>query len=149
MTVHNTGEPIESILARLHAAQPLESDAAQQAVLHHEVGLLEEARGDQAAAFREHSASLDVYPDFREPLEALIRICRANPADEHLPRLLETLAEVATTPEQQARALWELAAFRQDLQNDYSAAVDCLMSAVETEPKDAACWLELELAAAR
>lgn len=149
MTVHNTGEPIESTLARLHAALPLETDAAQQAVLHHEAALLEEARGDQAAAEREHSAALDVHPDFREPLEALIRLLRGNPAAEHLAKLLETLAEVATSPEQTARALWELASYRQDLQNDYAAALDCLMSAVETDPKDVTCWLELELAAAR
>ena len=96
MTVHSSGEPIETVLARLRAAQPLETDPAQQAVLRHETGVLEETRGEEGAAVQEQLGAFEAYPEFREPLEALVRLCRRQPSHAELQRLLETLVEVAT-----------------------------------------------------
>ena len=139
MTVHSSGDQFDTILARLRAEYPLEDDAAQQAVQRHEAGLLEEAGGNQAAALEDHQAAFDAYPEFREPLEAMLRLRRHDPNDAEVGMLLDRLMEVAVTPEQSARALWELAGYRQQLQQDVEGALDCLQSAVETSPHDAAC----------
>ncbi len=149
MTVHSSGEQIEAILGALRAEEPHEQDAAQQAVLHHESGVLEEHRGDDDAAAQEYLAACNSEPAFREPLEALVRIYQRKRDDSHLPRLLEALVDVSTTPAQSARALWELAVFRQRVEEDLAQARGCLEAAVETEPSHAAAWLEYELLAVR
>ncbi|RLB50540.1 MAG: hypothetical protein DRI90_23645, partial [Deltaproteobacteria bacterium] len=149
MTVHSSGEQIEAVLAGLRAEEQHEQDAAQQAVLHHESGVLEEARGDDDAAAQEYLAACNTEPAFREPLEALVRIYQRKRDDSHLPRLLEALVDVATTPAESARALWELAVFRQRVEEELGQARGCLEAAVETDPSHAASWLEYELLAAR
>ncbi len=149
MTVHSSGEQIEAVLARLRAEEPLEQDAMRQALLRHEIGALEEARGEEKLAAREYLAAYNTEPEFREPLEALVRMFGRRREDKNLPKLLETLVDTAVTPEESARALWELAAYRQDVQEDLAGARLCLERAVDLEPASAACWLELELIAAK
>jgi tetratricopeptide (TPR) repeat protein len=149
MAVHSSGVQVESLLALLRSEEPLEQDTTQQAILHHECGVLEEARGDEAAAAREHLAAYNSEPDFREPLEALVRLYGRKREDRSLPKLLESLVDAARSPGESARALWELAGYRQQVENDLVQARSCLEAAVETSANDAACWLELELVAAK
>jgi tetratricopeptide (TPR) repeat protein len=148
MTVHGSGDQIESVLAHLRAEVPLEQDPTQQALLHHECGVLEEARDVDAAA-REYLAAYNSDPEFREPLEALVRIYSRKRDDKNLPKLLETMVDAAQSTEESVRALWELAVYRHAVENDLAQARSCLEAAVESDPASAACWLELELLAAR
>lgn len=147
MTLHSSGEPLDSVLAQLRAEEPLEQEPSQVAVLRHEAAWLEEQRGDASAANRDYLAAVDGDADFREPLEALIRIFgqRRDPAAG---RLLETLVDLGHSPEATSRALWELAVFRLTIDEDAEQARTLLEQAVDQNPKDAASWLELELLAA-
>ncbi|MBI4953226.1 MAG: hypothetical protein HY908_14430 [Myxococcales bacterium] len=145
MTVHSSGEPLETVLTSLRAEQALEQNAPQQALLRHECGVIEEARGDDKAAAREYLAAYNADPEFREPLEALVRLFARQRDDKHLPKLLDALVDAAYTPGESGRAYWELAAYKQDVEHDLAGARNCLERAVELDPADAACWLELEL----
>lgn len=149
MTVHSSGDQIDAVIAMLRAEEPLEQDGSQQAILRHETGVLELARGEGKAGAREFLAAYNCAPDFREPLEALIAIYGRKRSEKNYAKLLETLVDVADTPAATARALWELAAFHQDIGSDAAEARACLERALESEPNDAACWLELEMLAAR
>jgi len=143
------GDHDGEILAQLRAEEPLEQDATQQAVLRHECGVLEEQRGDSKAAIREYLAAFNAASDYSEPLEALVRLYGRRHDKKNNLKLLETLAEVAASPTEVARAMWELAAHRLASDDDLAPARRCLERAVEADPNDAACWLELELLAAR
>jgi tetratricopeptide (TPR) repeat protein len=149
MTVHSSGEPVQAVLGLLRAEEPLEQEPSQQALLRHEAGVLEELRGDESAAVREYLAAWGADGDFREPVEALVRILSRRRDTQHLPRLLESMVDVAATANESARALWELAVFRHTVENDLAQARACLEQALEADPNDAACWLELELVAAK
>jgi tetratricopeptide (TPR) repeat protein len=149
MTIHSSGEELEAVLAQLRAEEPLEQDTAQQALLHHECGVLEEAGGDDTVAMREYLAAYNSDPEFREPLEALVRLYTRRRDDKNLPKLLEALVDAAHTPAESARALRELAIYRHTIENDLAQARSCLEAAVESDPQDAAAWLEYELVAAR
>ncbi len=149
MTVHSSGDQLERVLARLRTEQSIEQDASQQALLRHECGVLEETRGDENAAVREYLAAFNADQEFCEPLEALVRIYTRRRSSENLAKLLATLVDSADTPQQAARALWTLAAFRQDAEQSYEEAQQSLETAVEADPKALECWLELELLAAR
>src|SRR5262245_17812294 len=149
MTIHSSGEELEAVLAQLRAEEPLEQDTAQQALLHHECGVLEEAGGDDNVAMREYLAAYNSDPEFREPLEALVRLYTERRDDKNLPKLLEALVDAAHTPGESSRALRELAIYRHTVENDLAQARSCLEAAVESDPQDAAAWLEYELVAAR
>jgi tetratricopeptide (TPR) repeat protein len=146
--LHSSGEPIEAVVSLLRAELVLEQDPTQQAMARHEIAVLEEARGEIAAAERDYFAALEGAPDFGEPLEALLRLVGKRRDDPALARLLETACERAATPADAARALWELSAYRQDVLADRDAARAALEQAVEADRSDATAWLELELLAA-
>ncbi|MBI4705446.1 MAG: hypothetical protein HY744_30495, partial [Deltaproteobacteria bacterium] len=148
MSVHSNGETIDSVLARVRAEQALATDASRQALLRHECGVLEEARGDETAAAREFLAAFNADPALREPLEALLRIYGRSRSERHLPKLLQSLVGAARSPAESARALWELGSYREDVEHDWAAAKLCLLEAVELDPSEVACWLGLGLGAA-
>lgn len=136
-------------IARLrteHAAQP---DRALQALLLHEVGVLEETTGEEMAAVRDYLAAFNADPQFREPLEQLLRILQRRKSIKNLGKLLDALTRAAETPEEKARAFWERAAFAQDYENNLAAAKEALLEAVASHPEDATPWLELELLAGK
>ncbi|MBM4359088.1 MAG: hypothetical protein FJ096_13365, partial [Deltaproteobacteria bacterium] len=135
------------ILAQLRAEEPLETDPSQRALLRYEIGVLEESRGDLRAASSEYLAAFDIEPDFREPLEALARLMARSGDERGIGKVLESLVESATDPLDAAPALWELAAYRAEVQGDLASARGCLERALATNPEDAAAWLGLELIA--
>ncbi|MEM6787291.1 MAG: hypothetical protein AAF715_07195 [Myxococcota bacterium] len=147
MTLHSSGEALEDVLAQLRSEEPLEPEPARAATLRHEAAWLEEQKGDVAAAQREYLAAVDGDADFREPLEALVRILgrRGDPA---IGRLWETLVDLGHDPAATSRALWELAIFRLGEDGDADGARALLEQGVEQNPGDATAWLELELLAA-
>lgn len=148
MTVHSSGDSVDSVLSQLRAEEPLEQDASQAALLRHECGVLQELEGDEDAAAREYLAAFNSDPDFKEPLEALIRLYGRKRDEKNLGKLLEALVDAAHSPLDAARAAYELAIYRTSVLHDVAAAKTCLEQAVDSNPNDAAAWLELELAAA-
>jgi hypothetical protein len=62
------------MIARLRAECEATTSAAGQAILLHELGVLEELIGDEAAAARDQLGAVNAEPEYREPLERLIAI---------------------------------------------------------------------------
>jgi tetratricopeptide (TPR) repeat protein len=142
-------EESSALLARWRAEQAAQTDPVAQALLLHECGVLDEERGDEPAAARDYLAAFNADPQFREPLEALVRILGRRKSIKNLGKLLDALSRAAENPEERARAFRELAAFQQDYDNDLDGARDSLEEAVASLPEEATAWLELELLAAK
>ncbi|MCL2724525.1 MAG: hypothetical protein FWD69_08825 [Polyangiaceae bacterium] len=134
-----------------------ESDAAidreRRARLLNEAGELHERTGDVSSAERDYLAAFNADTNFREPLESLVRILvQRGRAAENLGRFLDELVEVATTPEERARALTVRALYNLHAQQDFGEAQDLARQATETRAKPAdlgAAWLALEMVAAK
>lgn len=138
-----------ALIAHLRAEQAEQQDRQLQALLLHELGALEEARGEEPAAARDYLAAFNADPQFREPLEALVRILTRRKSIKNLGKLLDALTRAAATPEEKTRAFWERAAYLQDHEKSLPAAKEALEEAVLANPEDATAWLELELLAAK
>jgi tetratricopeptide (TPR) repeat protein len=138
-----------SLVARLRAEHAAQGDRSLQALLLHEIGVLEEAGAEEAAAVRDYLAAFNADPQFREPLEQLLRILQRRKSIKNLGKLLDALTRSAVTPEERARAFWERASFAQDYEANLGSAKDALEEAVTSNPEDATPWLELELLASR
>ncbi|HET9960473.1 MAG TPA: tetratricopeptide repeat protein, partial [Polyangiaceae bacterium] len=136
-------------VARLRAEQEVASTSQAQALLFHEMGVLEERHGDEAAAARDHLAAVNCDPDFREPLERLIAIVERRQSYKNLGKLLERLVRVAETPTERARALVDEATHFADFENNFDGARSSLQEAAENAPEDVTLWLALERVAAR
>jgi len=143
------GASITSGIERLRAEHAAASSATSQAALLHELGVLEERLGDEAAAARDHLAAVNSDPEFREPLERLIAIIERRQSYKNLGRVLERLVRVADSASERARALIHYAAFQSDHENNPDGARQSLLEAAEETPEDPAVWLSLELIAAR
>jgi len=133
-------------VARLRAEQIASSTPTRQAVLLHEVGVLEEALGDEAAAARDQLGAVNVEPEFTEPLERLIAIIERRQSFKNLGKLLDRLVKVAVNSSERARALLDQAFFAQDHEADAAGARSLLEQAAEETPEDPTVWLALELA---
>ncbi len=118
-----------------------------RAVLLHEIALLEEARGDESSAARDHLEAINAEPEFSEPLERLIAILRGRGSQKNLEKLLERLVEVADGSEERARALLERARYLYEEDRDFAGAISALEEATTERPDDATLWLLLELCA--
>ncbi len=140
---------LSASIERLRAEQEAAETTATQSLLLHEIGVLEERFGDEAAAARDHLAAVNGDPEFREPLERLVAIIERRQSYKNLGKVLERLARIADTPAEQARALTGQAAFLADQQSDLDGARLSLLDAVEQTPDDPSIWLALELVAAR
>ncbi|WP_437677631.1 hypothetical protein [Sorangium sp. So ce131] len=138
-----------ALIARLRAEQGDQPERQLQALLLHELGALEEAMGEEPTAARDYLAAFNADPQFREPLEALVRILTRRKSIKNLGKLLDALTRAAATPEERARAFWERAAYLQDHEQNLSAAKEALEEAALSNPEDATPWLELELIAAK
>jgi cellulose synthase operon protein C len=139
-------------IARLRAEQSAQTEnasPAREAALLHEVGVLEEAIGDEAAAARDQLASVNAEPEFTEPLERLIAIIERRQSYKNLGKLLERLSQVALTSNERARALIERAFFLADHQDDLVGAKALAEEAAEAAPDDPTNYLVLELLAAK
>jgi tetratricopeptide (TPR) repeat protein len=140
---------LTSSIERLRAERDANDNPALAAVLLHEMGVLEERFGDEAAAARDHLAAVNEDPEFKEPLERLVAIIERRQSYKNLGRVLERLVRVADTADERSRALVEQAAFLADQQNDLDGARLALLEAAEQTPADASVWLALELIATR
>ncbi|EYF03923.1 hypothetical protein [Chondromyces apiculatus] len=138
-----------ALIAHLRAEQAEQQDRQLQALLLHELGALEEAQSEEPAAARDYLAAFNADPQFREPLEALVRILTRRKSIKNLGKLLDALTRAAATPEEKTRAFWERAAYLQDHEKSLPAAKEALEEAVQANPEDATPWLELELIAAK
>ncbi|AKT38057.1 hypothetical protein [Chondromyces crocatus] len=138
-----------ALIAHLRAEQAEQQDRQLQALLLHELGALEEAQSEEPAAARDYLAAFNADPQFREPLEALVRILTRRKSIKNLGKLLDALTRAAGTPEEKTRAFWERAAYLQDHEKSLPAAKEALEEAVLANPEDATAWLELELIAAK
>lgn len=144
-----TSTAVALSVERLQAEYDAATSPTAQAVLLHEMGVLEERLGDDAAAVREQLGALSAEPTFREPLERLVAASARRGAHKNVAKLLERLARTAVAPLDKARAELELAAILADHENQLEAARAALESAARTTPEDPAIWLALELLAAR
>ena len=138
-----------ALATRLRAEHAAQQDRGIQALLLHECGVLEETRGEEPVAAREYLAAFNADPQFREPLEALVRILTRRKSLKSLGKLLDALTRAAVTPEERVRAHWEKAAYHQDFDKNFAAAKESLEEAISANPEDAASWLELELLSVR
>jgi hypothetical protein len=136
-------------IARLRAEQAASETPAREAALLHEVGVLEEATGDEAAAARDQLAAVNAEPEFTEPLERLIAIIERRQSYKNLGKLLERLSQVALTSNERSRSLIERAFFLADHENDASGARALAEEAAEAAPDDVTSFLMLELFAAK
>jgi tetratricopeptide (TPR) repeat protein len=152
MTAQTPGEHPDgagSLVARLRAEHTAQQDKSIQAVLLHECGVLEEVGGEEPTAARDYLAAFNADPQFREPLEALVRILSRRKSIKNLGKLLDALTRAASTPEERSRAFWERAAYLQAHEQNVAGAKELLEEAILGSPEDPALWLELELCAAK
>lgn len=152
MTVQTPGGHAEvamALVARLRAEQAAQQDKSAQALLLHECGVLEETSGEEPIAARDYLAAFNADPQFREPLESLVRILSRRKSVKNLGKLLDALTRAAATPEERARALWERAAYLQAHEQNVAGARELIEDAIGGCPEDPTLWLELELCAAK
>src|SRR5262245_45739586 len=95
------------LTSRLRAELAAQPDKLLQAILQHECGVLAEANGEEPVAARDYLAAFNADPQFREPLEALVRILTRRKSIKNLGKLLDALTRAAVTPEERVRAFWE------------------------------------------
>jgi tetratricopeptide (TPR) repeat protein len=135
-----------AMIARLKAEADAAEDAGRKAILLHEAAELEErSAGDELGAAREYLSAYNQDANFREPLEALLRILERRRSLKNLGRVLESLARSADLPEERARALRARASHAVDVGNDVTQARAFLEEAVEADASDATAWLMLEM----
>ncbi len=140
---------IAASIDRLRAEVEAVESPAQQALLRHELGILEEAAGEEAAAARSLLAAINADAEFREPLEQMLALVQRRDSTKNLGKLLDRLVKVASTTEERTRASLERAAHLADRESDDVGAREELELALELQPDDATLWLALELVAAR
>lgn len=138
---------VVSTIARLRAEQGASKANARQAVLLHEIGVLEEALGDEATAARDQLGAVNAEPEFTEPLERLIAIIERRQSYRNLGKLLDRLVKVAVGSSDRARALTEQAFFLEDHEQNTPGARTLAEQAAEEAPDDPTVWLTLELIA--
>jgi len=140
---------VTQAIARLRAEHDSAGENASRAILLHEIGVLEERLGDEAASARDQLGAVNADPDFREPLERLIAIIERRQSHKNLGKLLERLVRVAEQPDERARALLDQAFYLIDYEDDFSSARTLLEQATDETPRDASLWLALELIAGK
>jgi hypothetical protein len=132
-------------VTRLRAEQSATASSSRSALLLHEIGVLEEALGDEAAAARDQLAAVNAEPEFTEPLERLIAIIERRQSYKNLGKLLDRLVKVAVTPNDRGRALLDQAFFLLDHEGDTGGARSLVEQACDETPEDPTPWLALEL----
>jgi lipopolysaccharide biosynthesis regulator YciM len=133
----------------LRAEQATATDPQHKALLLHELGVVEERASDEMGAAREFLAAFNSYPQFREPLEGLVRLLERRKSVKNLPKLLDALLRAAESPQERGRALLKRAAFAVDYRKDDGAGRSALLQATSERPADTTAWLELEVLAGR
>ncbi len=138
-----------ALIARLRAEHAAQHDKSNQALLLHECGVLEENHGEEPSAARDYLAAFNADPQFREPLESLVRILSRRKSVKNLGKLLDALTRAAATPEERSRAFWERASYLQTHEQNVAGAKELFEEAIGGSPEEPVLWLELELAASK
>lgn len=157
MTMETPGEQADLaalLIERLRGEIEATTDRTEQSYLQHEVGVLHERRGEEPLAARDYLAAYNADSEFREPLQALVRILSRRRSFKNLAKLLDTIAKGAPTAQERSHALRELAVVALEQartgepagQRDEAKAL--LEEAVAQDPDDSAAWIELELLSA-
>jgi hypothetical protein len=133
----------------LRAETSSATDPQHKALLLHELGVVEERASDEMGAAREFLAAFNSYPQFREPLEGLVRLLERRKSVKNLPKLLDALLRAAESPGERGRALLKRAAFAIDYRQDDAAGRSALVQATSERPQDITAWLELEALSGR
>jgi len=140
---------VAQAVQRLQAEYDAAPSAVAQALLLHEIAVLEERLGEEAESIRDHLGATDAEPSFHEPLERLSGVIARRGSSRLLGRLLERLGRIAESPLERARAFLDHAANLADRDNDLEAARKALEAAAEATHGDPAVWLSLEYLAGR
>src|SRR5262245_43883402 len=98
-------QAIEGAVARLRAEVDGTTDDARRARLLGEIGEIEERAGDEAGAGRDYRAAYNADPDFREPLEGLLRLFLRRRSKDDLAKIADSIVTTAATADERARAL--------------------------------------------
>ena len=150
MTAETQGEQSShdaALIGKLQGEINAATEKPAQAALLHELGVLHEARGEEPLAARDYLAAYNADADFREPLEALIRVLSRRRSFKNLAKLLDAMAKNAPTAEERARALRELAVVALEFDKNRDEARQRLEEAVAENPDELTAWLELEMLA--
>jgi hypothetical protein len=148
-TPRATEDGVTSLIARLRAEHASQTDRSLQALLQHEIGVLEETGAEEAAAVRDYLGAFNADPQLREPSSSSCAFCSGGNRQEprQAPRRAHALGR---QPRRAGRGrYWERAAFAQDYEQNLGTAKDALQEAVASNPEDATPWLELELLAGK
>jgi tetratricopeptide (TPR) repeat protein len=140
------------MLARLRAELRMATGRPRQARLLGEIGEIEERSGDEPGAARDYLAAFNADPQFREPLEGLVRLLERRRSLRNLGRLIDALVRAAANPEEKARALLMRAAFEEDVSGDIHAAEATVRQALATGaegPEKTLAWLTMEVIAGK
>jgi len=144
---------VQGLLSRLRAEAAGSDDPSRKARLLYEIAEIEERSSDEPTAARDYLASYNADSQFREPIEALLRLLERRRSLRNLGKLVETIARAAETGDEEVRAKTMRAFFLEDVGGDVQAAKDAALTATEVEgaaPAEAAmAWLTLEMLAAR
>jgi cellulose synthase operon protein C len=142
----------ERMLAKLRAELSMVTLRPRQARLLGEIGEVEESAGDEPGAARDYLAAFNADPQFREPLEGLVRLLERRRSLRNLGKLIDALVRAAETPEEKARSLLMKAAFEEDAGSDIRVAKATVEQALATGsegPERALAWLTLEAMAGK
>lgn len=143
---------VEAAIERLREEVVESPDPSRRARLLNEIAEIEERAGDEQNAAKDYLAAYNADPDFRECLEGLLRLLERRRSIANLGKLVDALVQVASSPDEKARALVLQASFCADVQDDWQGARAAAKEATElgaSAPDVAAAWLVLELAAAK
>jgi tetratricopeptide (TPR) repeat protein len=139
---------IEGTVQKLRSELANQREKPRQARLLGEIGELEERVGDEPAAARDYLAAFNTDPQFREPLEGLVRLLERRRSLRNLGKLIDALVRAAETPEEKARSLLMKAAFEEDSNGNAAGAKDIAREVFATGaegPEKALAWLMLEV----
>jgi tetratricopeptide (TPR) repeat protein len=142
---------IEGTVAKLRAELNAASEKPRQSRLLGEIGELEERVGEEPGAARDYLAAFNADPQFREPLEALVRLLERRRSLRNLGKLIDALVRAAETPEEKARSLLMKASFEEDASNDIQTAkatirdVFAIADLRSDGPEKTLAWLTLEV----
>jgi hypothetical protein len=143
----------DQTIRRLRAELAATGDRARQARLLAQVADLEERSADEAAAARDYLAAFNADPNFREPLEGLVRLLEKRRSLKNLGKLVGALVRAAASPDEKVRALLMRAAYQADVSGEVAEAKASALEATEVEgastAEQASTWLALEVLAGR
>jgi tetratricopeptide (TPR) repeat protein len=144
---------VQALLSRLRAEASGSTSPSRKARLLYEVAEIEERASDEGAAARDYLAAYNADAEFREPIEALLRLLERRRSLRNLGKLVDTIARAAATPDEDVRAKTMRAFFLEDVGGDVQGAKNAAIEATEvagaSPAEKAMAWLTTEMIAAR